>query len=252
MVAISGESLWITGASSGLGRAMALRLAQQGNRVFVSARGSEALEQLADSHDNIIAIVFDVSCEDQINTVSRQISQHTDYIDRVIINAGTCEYLDITAPDWEMMRRVMAVNYFGAINTLAVALPLLKARPNGRGHIVGIVSLVTVVPFARAEAYGASKAAMQYMLDSLRIDLADDRIDVTVVNPGFVKTPLTDNNDFPMPFLMSVDRAAERIVRAIGSRPRQYDFPKRFKWLLKTLGFVPLLWNKLVAPLLKI
>ncbi|MFA7553965.1 MAG: SDR family NAD(P)-dependent oxidoreductase [Spongiibacteraceae bacterium] len=245
---IKGELIWITGASSGIGRAIAIMLAQQGNTIFASARDEKVLSDLAASQANIIPVVFDISCASQIEAVREQIQQHTPYLDRVILNAGNCEYFDIEHPDWDIMRRVMAVNYLGAINTLASALPLLQARPDGKGHIVGVVSLATLVPFARAEAYGASKAALQYFYDSLRLDLVVQGIDVTVVNPGFIKTPLTDRNNFPMPFLQPVDKSAQRIIRAIEQRRRQFDFPRRLKYLLKFLGFFPAVWNKFISP----
>lgn len=247
---IKGETIWITGASSGIGRAMALALAQQGNTIYASARSEPALAQLAASQANIIPVAFDVTCVDQIERVGQHIQQRSKYLDRVILNAGDCEYFDIETPDWDMMRRVIEVNYLGAINALALALPLLQARPGGKGHLVGVVSLATVVPFPRAEAYGSSKAALQYFYDSLRLDLAKQGVDVTVVNPGFIKTPLTDKNDFPMPFLLPVDTAAQRIVRAIERRPRQFDFPRRLKYSLKLLGCSPTVWNKFFAPFL--
>jgi short-subunit dehydrogenase len=248
---IKDEVIWITGASTGIGRALALNLAEQGNTVIISARSQEALFELAGSHANLIALPFDVSCKDVVNRVREQLLDYSPFLDRVILNAGTCEYLDIETPDWDMMQRVMTVNYFGAINTLAVAMPLLEAHPDNKAHIIGVASLATVVPFSRAEAYGASKAALQYFFDSLRVDLVKKSIDVTVINPGFVKTPLTDKNDFPMPFLLSSEQAASRMAKAIAQRPRQYDFPGRLKWLLKALGFFPSFWNKVVAPSLK-
>ena len=252
---ITGEVIWINGASTGIGRDVALRLAEWGNTVIVSARSETGLQALTALHDNIVPVVFDVTRDDLIDHCREQIVQHSQHLDRVILNAGTCEYLDIEKPDWNMMQRVMTTNYFGAVNSLAVAMPLLEARPassdNKGAHIVAVVSLATVVPFSRAQAYGASKAALQYFMDSLRVDLQTKKIDVTVINPGFVKTPLTDKNDFSMPFLMPSEQAASRIAQAIAKRPRQYDFPKRLKWLLLTLGCVPAFWNKVVAPSLK-
>ncbi len=243
------EVIWVTGASTGIGRALVIELASRGHKVLVSARNKTLLHTLAKNNKNIVPIVFDVTQESDIDSVRQHIEAVTPYIDRVILNAGTCEYLDTAVPDWMMMQRVMAVNYFGSINSLAVAMPLLKALPEGRrGHIVGIVSLAVMLPFPRAEAYGASKAAMHYFLDSLRLDLAYESIDVTVVNPGFVATPLTDKNDFPMPFLVSAGVAAQRIATAISRRPRQYDFPRRLKWSLKLLGLFPGIWDALIAP----
>ncbi|ARN73427.1 SDR family NAD(P)-dependent oxidoreductase [Oceanicoccus sagamiensis] len=247
---VTGEVIWLTGASTGIGRSLAIQLASQGNTIIASARGQQALNELAAEHSNIIPLAFDVSRQDLIEEVQQQLSQHSGYLDRVILNAGTCEYLDIDTPDWDMMQRVMTVNYFGTINALAAAMPLLQASP--KPHIVGVVSLATVVPFSRAEAYGSSKAALQYFFDSLRVDLVKKHIDVTVINPGFVKTPLTDKNDFSMPFLMSSEEAAQRMAKAIGKRPRQFDFPGRLKWLLKALGFIPALWNKVIAPSLRV
>ncbi len=247
---VTGEVIWLTGASTGIGRSLAIKLAAQGNTVIASARGQKALDELAATYDNIIPLAFDVSREDLIEQVQTQLLQHSGHLDRVILNAGTCEYLDIDTPDWNMMQRVMKVNYFGTINALAAAMPLLEA--SAKPHIIGVVSLATVVPFSRAEAYGSSKAALQYFFDSLRVDLVKKNIDVTVINPGFVKTPLTDKNDFSMPFLMSSEEAADRMANAIAKRPRQFDFPGRLKWMLKALGFIPAFWNKVVAPSLRV
>lgn len=248
MTVMSKEVIWVTGASSGIGRAIALELAAMGNQVIASARGQQALDELAALDANIIPLVFDVGRDDLADAMRQQIQQHSIYLDRVILNAGSCEYLDVSQPDWSMMQRIMQVNYFGAVNTLAVAMPLLQASPSANAHIVGVASLATVVPFAKAEAYGASKAALQYFLDALRLDLQPQNIDVTVINPGFVQTPLTDKNTFSMPFMISAEQASRRIVQAIARRPRQYDFPGRLKWLLKVLGAVPIFWNKVIAP----
>jgi NADP-dependent 3-hydroxy acid dehydrogenase YdfG len=248
---IVNETIWITGASSGIGRALAIRLAQQGNTVIASARSSEALNDLAAQQGNIIALPFDVTDVDSIERTRAAIERCTGHLNRIILNAGNCEYLDIDNPDWSMMQRVMDINYNGAINSLVVAMPLLKNTPQHRPHIIAVASLAAVVPFHRAEAYGASKAAIQYFFDALRLDLADKNVDVTVINPGFVKTPLTDKNDFQMPFLQALDTAAMRMAQAIAKRPPQYDFPRRLAWLLRVLGFCPHIWNQWVAPRLK-
>ena len=237
------KNIWITGASSGIGRALALILAQQGNCVLASGRNLQALGALAGEHKNIKILAIDIS--EAID--SDAIRQHFEFLNCVILNAGTCEYLDVDAPDWSMMERVMRVNFLGAVNSLEAALPLLRSNPLGGGHIVGVGSLATVVPFARAEAYGASKAALQYWLNSLRLDFAPEGIDVTVVNPGFVKTPLTDKNDFEMPFLMSAQQAAQRISCAIESRPRVLNFPRRLSYLLHFMRLFPSLWQRLMV-----
>lgn len=245
--AFSGETIWVTGASSGIGRELALQLARAGARVIASARNTDALSALSELHPNIQTLRFDVTDSSALDAVGEQLEKLTPSLDRLVLNAGGCEYLDLEQPDWDMMRRIMAVNFFGAVNTLAIAMPLLE-RSHHRGHIVGVVSLATAAPFTRAEAYGASKAALQYFLDSLRVDLRARQMDVTVINPGFVKTPLTDKNDFPMPFLVKVETAAQKMLHAIARRRRQYDFPLRLSWLLKLLSAHRGLWLALAAP----
>lgn len=247
---LAGEWIWVTGASSGIGRALSLQLARAGASVIVSARRQEMLETLAEQHPAIVALAFDVTDESEIESTRERIRSLTPFLNRVVLNAGTCEYFNLQDPDWSMMRRVMAVNYLGAVNCLNLALPLLAGCPQ-RAHVVGVASLATAAPFHRAEAYGASKAALQYFLDSLRADSCKANFDVTVINPGFVKTPLTDNNDFDMPFLMSAQEAAQRMLSAIIKRPRHAAFPRRLRWLLKGLACVPGVWYRWVVPRLQ-
>jgi short-subunit dehydrogenase len=140
----------------------------------------------------------------------------------------------------------MEVNFFGTVNCVELVLPLLRAA--SRPHLVVVASQATAAPFPRAEAYGASKAALQYFCDCLRLDLSSENIDVGVVNPGFVDTPLTRKNDFEMPFLMDVEEAAGRVINKLESRPRRYSFPLRLSLLLGLSKLVPALWHKAVAP----
>jgi len=242
-----GKVIWITGASSGLGRSLVLLLASQGHQVIASARDKNALQKMEADSSNICAMPFDMVDESSLASVQIEIEQKFSAIDQIILNAGTCEYLDFPDTDWCAIRRVMEVNYFGTINCLKVALPLLRNSSALRPHIVVIASQVTNAPFPRSEAYGASKAALQYFFDSLRIDLIPDSVDVTVVNPGFVDTPLTRKNNFDMPFLMDVDQAASRIIKNIASRPRVYSFPKRLRGLLLISKLLPSVWQKMVS-----
>jgi len=241
------QIIWVTGASSGLGRSLVLLLANLGHQVIASARGVKALQELHLLNNNICAIPCDINDESSLASAQSLIISKFSAIDQIILNAGSCEYLDFPEPDWLAIRRVMEVNYFGTINCLKVALPLLRNSHSSRPHIVAIASQVTNAPFPRSEAYGASKAALQYFFDCLRHDLAADSIDVTVVNPGFVDTPLTRKNNFDMPFLMDVDEAANRIIKNIASRPRVYTFPKRLQGLLLISKFLPNVWQKMVA-----
>lgn len=241
-------TIWITGASSGLGRSLALSLAGKGNRVIASARNEAELDKLVELDANIVALPCDITDEAGLEEAAKRILEISPHLDQVILNAGNCEYLDFPQPDWAAIRRVMEINFFGTVNCVKMALPLLRQSVNGRAHIVGVASQATAAPFPRAEAYGASKAALRYFFDSLRIDLAAEDIDVTVVNPGFVDTPLTRKNDFPMPFLMDVDEAASRIVKNIESRPRNYSFPLRLSAMLALSKLLPGLWQKMMLP----
>lgn len=250
---ISGETIWITGASSGIGLAMAKQLARQGNRVIATARNPATLGELSESEPGISSMPCDVSDRSSVSAAAEKISAGFGTIDRLVVNAGTAEYFDLDKPDWAMMERVMAVNYFGAVNTVASALPLLRAssgRSDKPPQIVAMASLATELAFPRAEAYGASKAALHYFFDALRVDLALS-IAVTVVQPGFVKTPLTDKNDFPMPFLVEARDAASRIIKQMEDRPRLIRFPKRLSMTLRTMRLFPGLWQRLAISKLR-
>ncbi len=240
---INNEVIWITGASSGIGLSLAEKLSLAGNKVIISSRNREELNRISTRYENITGVVCDVTNSSDLQQCADKIANEFTFIDRVIINAGNCEYFDIESPDWEMASRVMSVNFFGAINTFAKALPLLKKSNKSSPHIVVVASLASVVPFPRAEAYGASKAALQYFFESMRIDLANQNIAVTVVQPGFVKTPLTDKNDFPMPFMVSVDKASDVILKKMEKQPRIIQFPLRLAFLLRFMSCFSGLWN---------
>jgi short-subunit dehydrogenase len=238
--------IWVTGASSGLGRSIALQLANRGALVIASARNQQALDELAAQNENIRALACDITDASVCAVLGAQIAAISPHIDQAILNAGSCEYLDFPDPDWTAVRRVMEVNFFGTVNCVELVLPLLRAA--GSPHLVVVASQATAAPFPRAEAYGASKAALQYFCDCLRLDLACEQIDVSVVNPGFVDTPLTRKNDFEMPFLMDVEQAAERIIGKLEGRPRRYSFPLRLSLLLCLSKLAPGLWQRAVAP----
>ena len=162
-------------------------------------------------------------------------------LDLVILNAGTCEYLEPGHFDAELVERVMRTNLLGLARCLEVALPLL--RRGEHPHLVVTGSSVDWLALPRAGAYGASKAAVRYLVESLRIDLIPAGIDVTLVSPGFVDTPLTRRNDFPMPQLWSAERAAAYIARRLPRRPLEISFPTLFILVLRLLGALPGRWR---------
>ncbi len=190
--------VWLTGASSGIGAALAAVLLEQGHRLAVSARRSQPLETLATRYpDQILVLPGDLTDSDQVATICQQIDLHWGALDLVILNAGTCEYLEPGHFDAHLVERLINTNLLGTCRCLEAALPLL--RRGQRPHLVAVSSAVTWLALPRAGAYGASKAALRYLIESLRIDLAAEGIDVTLVSPGFVDTPLTQRNDFPCP-----------------------------------------------------
>ncbi|WP_191602212.1 SDR family NAD(P)-dependent oxidoreductase [Marinomonas algicola] len=242
---LKNETIWITGGSSGIGYALVAKLAEH-NKVIVSARDQSKLEAMSENLPNVSFVVFDVSDKTQIDRVTNELSQITPHIDRAILNAGHCEYLDIDQPDWDIMERMMAVNFLGMVNSLHACLSLLKKAPHP--HLIGVSSQAIAAPFTQAEGYGASKAAIQYWLASLRIDLVKFNIDVTSIMPGFVDTPLTQKNTFDMPFIMNSEQAATRIIDAIDKRVLNCAFPKRLSAMLWFARKMPRSWMKLQQP----
>ncbi|MGB0782641.1 MAG: SDR family NAD(P)-dependent oxidoreductase [Marinomonas sp.] len=240
--------VWITGASSGIGLALTKQFLDAGWKVLASARGQGGLTPLLSQHEQLHFIPFDIADASQVSEVQAALMAHTDVLDCALLNAGTCEYLDMsdTDPDWKMMDRIMSVNFIGLVNSVETCLPLLKkaARP----HLVGVSSQAVQAAFPQAEAYGASKAAVRYFLSSLRMDLKPFNIDVTCLMPGFVDTPLTQKNTFDMPFLMSADEAAKRMFSALDSRPFEYAFPKRLSAILWAGRYFPKWWLAKLAP----
>lgn len=241
------RNIWITGAGSGIGAQMALQFASAGHRVIISGRNAERLEEVAQHYPkHILPLTFDVTDEAAVVTTTNAIQKLCPWLDCVILNAGSCEYTDPPALDPAMFKRVMDTNFFGLLNAFNVALPLLRQAP-ARPHLLGVASMASYVGFPRAEAYGSSKAAASYLLNSLRADFGH-WLDITVVNPGFVTTPMTASNDFPMPFLISSEEAASRIVRGMESRPLTLNFPRRLHWSLRLAQLLPGVWYKHIIP----
>lgn len=237
------KTIWITGASSGLGLSLTKHYLLTGHRVIASARRVGALQKLVRLYPTELSFIeFDVTQDSHIERVRDALEAKTQHLDLAILNAGTCEYLDLDEPDWGVFERVNQVNYMGMVRSIQVCLPLLKVTPNA--HLVGVSSQAVQAPFIRSEAYGASKAAVRYLLESLRLDLAPNDIAVSCILPGFIDTPLTQRNDFDMPFIMSPEEAAQRIQIAIAKRVYEYAFPKRLSAVLAMARFFPKLWFK--------
>jgi short-subunit dehydrogenase len=235
------SNIWLTGASSGIGEALAKALIHQGHHLIVTGRRQEALDALeAAGNGKVTTARADTTSKDELAAISETLEANGD-LDMAVLNAGTCEYLDIHDYDSDVIEKNMTTNVVGTARSLDIALPALRRSvKNGKQATLVIVSSSAWwFPFGRAEGYGASKAALTYFAHALRADLAAEGIEVVVVSPGFVKTPLTDQNDFPMPFLVSAEDAADRIVKGLQKGKREIAFPKRFTWCLKLPGALP-------------
>ena len=230
--------IWLTGASSGIGAALAEQLLQAGQRLAISARTVAPLQALAARYpQQVLVVPGDLGNAEQVHAIGQRIRQAWGALDTLIINAGTCEYVEVVDFQAAMVERVLRANLLSASYCIEVALPLLRA--GHQPHLVGIGSSVTYLPLPRAEAYGASKAGLRYLLEALRIDLAAESIDVTLVSPGFVDTPLTQKNDFPMPLRWSADKAARHIAARLHKRPYDIAFPGPFIAILWLLAHLP-------------
>jgi short-subunit dehydrogenase len=221
----------ITGATSGIGRQLALDYHAAGHEVWALGRSPVALAEL----ETMGIHSAQVDLEDREAALEWFAGLKS--LDLAILSAGNCEYIDLPAFDSALVARVMRANVESLAHSIEGVLPALRQGRNP--HLVGIGSSAAYLPLPRAEAYGASKAAVAYMLDTLRIDLAAEGIRVSHVAPGFVKTPLTDRNDFPMPCLVTVEQASSAIRKGIASGKKEIHFPKRFTATLKLLSMLP-------------
>lgn len=232
--------IWLTGASSGIGLALAECLLESGHQLALTARNPAPLQALASRYPDLVLLVpGDLTDADQVGAIAERIRLAWGALDTAVLNAGTCEYIDAAQFEAAMVERVVNTNLIASAYCIEHALPLL--RLGVRAHLVGVASAVTFLPLTRSEAYGGSKAGLRYLLQSLRIDLAQEDIDVTVVSPGFVDTPLTRKNDFAMPMRWSAEKAARHIAKRLEQerRPLEIAFPRLFILALKTLALLP-------------
>ncbi len=230
---------WITGAGKGIGRGLAKRLAQDGWTVCASARTAADLESLAAECPvgHLHPHVLDITDASATRAVIKAIEGEWGPPDLGILNAGT--YIPVTATDLdaEPFLRLMETNVMGTVYGIMSLLPIM--RREGSGHIAVVSSLAGYRGLPSSAAYGASKAALINMCEALCPELDAMGIKLQVINPGFVETPLTDQNDFQMPFLISVDKATHYIMRGLASDSFEVVFPRRFAFIMKVLRILP-------------
>ncbi|XKH60350.1 SDR family NAD(P)-dependent oxidoreductase [Halomonas sediminis] len=235
------QRIWLTGATSGIGKALATKLLAEGHQLALSARNADALAELSEGFPDALVLPLDISDRQAVLAAGRRIEARFGALDLALFNAGTCEYLDAQNFDMALIERVFTPNVYGTLCCVEAALPLLRrARGEGRpARLAAVSSAAAYLPLPRAEAYGASKAALSHFLESLRLDLHGEGIAVSVIHPGFVKTPLSDRNDFPMPMRISPEQAAEAILAGLARGRLDIHFPRRFTYLVKLLGILP-------------
>ncbi len=238
-----GKRVLLTGASTGIGAALALALGQEGARVMLFARREEQLRdvqrQVEESGGQALAHPGDVTDQQALDEAVAKMVAEWGGVDLGIANAGLGDAtkLDKMHARVENLVALIDVNVNGAIRTIVAALPTLLAQ--GSGHIVGVASPAGVRGLPGTGTYSASKAALSRFLESLRAPCRARGIMVTTVHPGFVRTSMTDKNRFKMPFLIEPEAAAQHILRAIRGRRREYVFPWQISIMIRAIGALP-------------
>ncbi len=234
-----GRSVWLIGASSGIGLATAKALHAAGARVVVSARNAELLQQFVDAHPGAQAVVLDVADTAAIATAARYV-QTQQGLDVVMYCAGYYQAMRAAEFSLPEMLRHVDINYTGALRVLDAVLPELL--PQQRGHISFISSVAGFRGLPQSMAYGPTKAALINLAEALYYDVSPHGIGVSLINPGFVETPLVANNDFPMPALITPKKAAAEILSGWRKGQFHIHFPKRFTRMLLLLRLLPYRW----------
>ena len=231
------KKIWITGASSGIGKAAAEKFAKEGWKVAVSARRKELLDELAEDQ-NITSFPLDVTNRDQINKVFKSILNEFGDLDICLFSSGTYEPKDEQNIDPDKIKNVMNVNFLGVIDCVKAVEDFFKNKQSGHISIVSSIAGYRGLP--NSSGYGPSKAALTNFSESIYFDFKKYKVKVSVVSPGFIRTPLTDKNEFPMPFLRSPEFAAEKIYNGLmNSSSFEIDFPKQLTFTLKFLRILP-------------
>lgn len=233
--------VWISGASSGIGRALALKLAAEGYKVAATARNHDKLVELqAEANGlpgSIIVLDGDVTNAEDMEHALASIEYEHGALGMVILNAGV--YIPVHAETMERadFEKSFAVNLSGVVNCMLPAIRHMKAK--GQGQIAIVSSVTGYGGLPTSAAYGATKAALINMAESLKFDLDKMGIRIQLISPGFVDTPATQKNEFPMPSLVSTQEAAAQIAAGLKSQAFEITFPKRFTYMLKLLQILP-------------
>ncbi len=235
---------WVTGASSGIGRDLALALCRDGWNVAVTARSVDDLEALAAEAAPLPGAIHpfagDVTDRAVMVGVVETIERDAGPIALAVLNAGIYLPTEVPELDADVFERSFAVNVMGTVYGLEPLIPRMIAR--ARGHIAIVSSVTGYGGLPTSAAYGATKAALINLAEAMKIELDRHKVRVSVINPGFVETPAQDDNDFPKPFMISSEEAAQRIVKGLKGQAFEITFPKVFTFQLKFLKWLPRDW----------
>jgi short-subunit dehydrogenase len=241
MAELSYRTALVTGASSGLGRGLALWFARRGVKVYAAARRRENLEALANearaAGAHVEPVELDVANSDHTLARIRELDDFCGGLELVIANAGYAQETSGKRIKWETVKHTIDVNVTGAAATLSAVLPRMVERK--RGHLVGVASLAAFRGLPRNAAYSASKAFLSTFMESLRVDLRGTGVHVTCLYPGFVRTEMTAQNKFNMPFLLETEEAVELMAKAIVQGKTWYAFPWQMAGLLGVVKRMP-------------
>jgi short-subunit dehydrogenase len=241
VMSLAGRVAVITGASSGIGWALARTLAAEGCKIGLVARRREQLAQLAAEIEkaggNAAYAVGDVADREQALAAIREVAARLGPVDLLIANAGVGAPTTVEPFNVGDVERMFQVNVLGVIYSLEAVLPQMLERRSG--HLAAVSSLAAYNGLPGESAYTASKAAVNVFMDGLRVQLRSKGIAVTTICPGFVKTPMTEVNEFKMPYLMSAEEASRRIVHALRRKRKVYNFPWQLALLMKLSRWAP-------------
>lgn len=231
------KGAWIVGASTGIGKDLALLLANAGVKTTITARSEKTLAETAALHANLRAVTADAASKDTVQRAYDDIVQAQGAPDLVVLNAAIWDPMSVE--DYGAARAItsMHVNYGGVCNALEIILPAMKERRSG--HIAIVASVAGYRGLSRGLAYAPTKAALINLAEALNLELGVYNVRVSVINPGFVDTPMTARNDFPMPFIVSSSYAAQKIVSGLARGRFEIAFPWQLVTILKLARILP-------------
>jgi len=232
------KTIWITGGSTGIGKALAIKFASKGWNVAISARRAELLNELSNSYENISGFPLDVTNKEKCKEVFSEIKNKYENIDICFFSTGTWDPKKEKELDIERMEDVFKVNFFGTVNSIKAVEQYFRDKKKGIITIVSSIAGYRGLP--NSTGYGPSKSALNNLAESLYFDFKRYNVRVCLVSPGFIKTPMTDKNNFKMPFLKTPEYAADQIFEGLVNKNAfEIHFPKSLTITLKLLSFLP-------------